>query len=118
MSAAHGEVGCILNPGERVVICRCGEHLAGEDYEAALEALAEHVAAARHAPRGPRPVATYDGKTYSCRAWSTVVPDFDAMTRTEALFWLLRNTTPKNVNNRRPAPNLRGYLAGGGRLNS
>jgi hypothetical protein len=46
------------------------------------------------ARRGPKPRVTYNGRTYTCRAWKVEIPDLDAMDRTGALVWLNQNTTP------------------------
>jgi len=56
--------------------------------------------------RGPMPTVEYNGKIYKVRSRKTEIPDLSAMTTTAALMWLLRNTTPKGTNHRRPAPNL------------
>jgi hypothetical protein len=47
---------------------------------------------------------TYDGKTYKVRKDSIEIPDLDAMTRMEALVWLVAETYPLNTNHRRPNP--------------
>lgn len=56
------------------------------------------------ASRGPKPTVKYDGKTYTCKAWKVEIPDLDAMDRTGALIWLLRNTVPRGYS--RPQPRL------------
>lgn len=58
--------------------------------------------------RGPMPTVTYNGKTYKVRSRSIEIPDLDAMERTGALVWLVRNTYPTGTNHRRLAPNLAG----------
>lgn len=59
--------------------------------------------------RGPKPRVEYDGKTYTARAWHVDIPDLNAMTRTAALLWIMRNTIPTGVGIRTaPAPNLHG----------
>lgn len=78
---------------------------AGVHIEAAHEVAP---APKRRASRGPKPVVTYQGASYTCKAWKVEIPDLDAMERTEALFWLLRNTIPKGVSNRPAPPNLAG----------
>jgi hypothetical protein len=54
------------------------------------------------------PTVVYNGKVYKVRSRKTEIPDLDAMDRTAALIWLLRNTYPRGTNHRRPAPNLPG----------
>jgi hypothetical protein len=45
--------------------------------------------------RGPKPVVTYDGKSYTARSYNVEIPDLAAMDRMAALIWLNANTTPK-----------------------
>jgi hypothetical protein len=56
--------------------------------------------------RGPMPTVEYNGKVYKMRSRKTEIPDLAAMDSIPALMWLLRNTTPKGTNHRRPAPTL------------
>ena len=60
------------------------------------------------AKRGPKPTVEYDGMVYTCKAWKVEIPDLEAETRIGALVWLNRNTIPKGLSNRPPAPNLAG----------
>lgn len=46
----------------------------------------------RYMQRGPMPIVTFDGQTYSLRSRKIIVPDFETMTRFEALRWLITNT--------------------------
>lgn len=47
---------------------------------------------------------TYDGKTYKVRKDKIEIPDLDAMTRMEALCWLVAETYPLGTNHRRLNP--------------
>lgn len=49
----------------------------------------------RRTQRGPMPTATFDGQTYSLRSRKIAVPDFSAITRFEALRWLITHTYPR-----------------------
>jgi hypothetical protein len=42
--------------------------------------------------RGPKPIVSYEGRSYSLRSRTVVVPALDAMTRIEALVWLNQHT--------------------------
>jgi hypothetical protein len=52
--------------------------------------------------RGPKPIVEYDGKSYTTRKWNIEIPDLNAMTSTEALVWLVRNTTPRGYSKYKP----------------
>ncbi len=52
--------------------------------------------------KNPMPTVTFDGKVYSLRSRKTVVPDLAAMSRFEALTWLIRNAYDRGYG--RPAP--------------
>ncbi|MFD3426092.1 hypothetical protein [Nocardia fluminea] len=60
--------------------------------------------------RGPRPVVTFDGQTYTCKRWKVEVPDLDSMSPIEARIWLVQNTTPRG-HQLRSAVNLHGYAS-------
>ena len=56
----------------------------------------------------PMPTVIYNDRVYKVRSRKTEIPDLDAMRRTDALRWLLRNTYPQGTNHRRPVPNMHG----------
>jgi len=110
-------------PGQAGAPAGAGERVRGTDqgHPASSGAAVDPTAASRMPgengrARGPRQVVIYAGKTYTCRTWSTVVPDLESLPVLHALVWLNQNTTPKGTSGRPAAPNLSGYLAGGGRL--
>ncbi len=48
--------------------------------------------------RGSMPTVVHNDRTYKVRSRKTEIPDLDAMRRTDALLWLLRNTYPQGTN--------------------
>jgi hypothetical protein len=58
--------------------------------------------------RGPKPKIWYDGKLYSCRRYDVEIPDLDSMPRTNALVWLIQNTTKRGYSSKPPEVNLGG----------
>lgn len=54
--------------------------------------------------RGPKPQIAYDGKTYSMRSYTTPIPDLAAMSRLQALAWLVTHTVPQGYS--RPGDRL------------
>ena len=47
---------------------------------------------------------TYRGRTYKVRKDKIEIPDLEAMSRHEALTWLIQETYPLGTNHRRPNP--------------
>jgi hypothetical protein len=50
----------------------------------------------------PMPTVTYGEYTYKLKSRKTIVPDFNSMTRFEALIWINRNTRARGYSK---APN-------------
>ena len=42
--------------------------------------------------RGPMPTVVFEGRVYALTSRKTFVPNLEAMNRTDALLWLIRNT--------------------------
>ncbi|MCD7998978.1 MAG: hypothetical protein LUH21_17290 [Clostridiales bacterium] len=45
--------------------------------------------------KNPMPTVEYQGEVYKLRSRKTEVPDFTAMSETEALMWIIKYTTPR-----------------------
>lgn len=101
MDALHAQA-----QADRAVVCSRDDEahkFHGYSISDACETPAPEAIARR---RGPMPTVEYNGKVYKVRSRKTEIPDLAAMDSIPALMWLLRNTTPKGTNHRRPAPNL------------
>jgi len=60
--------------------------------------------------RGPKPLVEFDGTVYSCRSYKTEIPDLKAMSRFEALQWLISNTTPRGHSRPNPLAGFKGAI--------
>jgi hypothetical protein len=58
------------------------------------------------AKRGPMPRVFYDGAVSVLKSRKTVIPDLKAMSKFEALQWLIQNTRPRGYS--KGGANLRG----------
>lgn len=65
--------------------------------------------------RGPKPQVEFDRQWYSVRSYKTEIPDLKAMSRFDALRWLISNTTPRGYSRSSPLAGFGGAITVGAR---
>lgn len=69
----------------------------------------------RRPRRGPKPQVEWDGCWYSVRSHKTEIPDLKAMSRFDALRWLISNTYPRGYAKHNPLAGIGGAITVGAR---